>query len=220
MTLTRALRTPKVFGIGFQKTGTSTLHAALTQLSYTSQKGFFINHPKGIQIPPPLTTAKILPHALAIAARYDAFSDNPWPLLFRELDAAFSGSKFILTTREPQRWVTSLVRHLGNRAEDVTQWIYGVSHPFGSELRCLEAYEAHNAAVRDHFAHRPQDLLEIDIEHNPDWRPLCDFLGMPVPPRPFPHENPALERERKQTSTWRMAKNKLRRALSLPGRGS
>jgi hypothetical protein len=219
MNLAQHLRIPKVFGIGFQKTGTSTLHAALTQLGYVSQKGFFINHPKGIQIPPPLTTAKILPHALALAERYDAFSDNPWPLLYRELDSAFPGSKFILTTRDPRRWIASLVRHFGNRAEDMTQWTYGVSCPFGNQLLCLETYETHNAAVRAYFAPRPRDLLEIDIEKCPDWQPLCDFLGLPSPRRIFPHENPATERQRKQSSPWRMAKNKLRRALTLPSDG-
>ena len=210
------LRTPKIFGIGFQKTGTSTLHAALTQLGYTPQKGFFINHPKGIHVPPPLTTEKILPHALALAERYDAFSDNPWPLFFREMDRAFPGSKFILTARNPQRWIASVARHLANRPDDVAQWIYGVPFPLGNEARYLQVYEAHNSGVRSHFANRPEDLLEINLEADPSWQPLCDFVGLPSPRRAFPQENRAIDRERKQSSAWRIAKNRLRRALSLP----
>jgi len=210
------LRTPKIFGIGFQKTGTSTLHLALSQLGYISQKGFFINHPKGIAIPPPLTAGKILPHAFALAEHYDAFSDNPWPLLYRELDRAFPGSKFILTIRDPQRWIASVVGHFEKRPDDVAQWIYGVPFPLGNEAQYLATYQAHNTAVRSYFADRPQDLLEMDLEANSGWQPLCKFLGILTPARPFPHANRSLERERKQASTWRMAKSKLRRALSLP----
>lgn len=210
-----SLRTPKVFGIGFQKTGTSTLHAALTQLGYTSQKGVFINHPKGIHVPPPVTTEKILPYMLDLAQRYDAFSDNPWPLLFRELDVAFPGSKFILTMRRPTKWLESVVRHFGARADDVSQWIYGVPYPAGNEARYLEVFQSHNNAVRTYFASRPQDLLEIDIESEPRWEPLCDFLEIRHPNRKFPHENRAAERERKSSSAWRRLKQRVRNGIFL-----
>jgi hypothetical protein len=209
------LRSPKVFGIGFQKTGTSTLHAALTQLGYASQKGVFINHPKGIHVPPPVTTEKILPYMIDLAQRHDAFSDNPWPLLFRELDVAYPGSKFVLTVRDPAKWIESVVRHFGARADDVSQWIYGVPYPAGNEPRYLEVYQSHNNAVRSYFAARPRDLLEIDIEAEARWEPLCEFLDMPRPNRRFPHENRATERERKNSSLWRRLKQRVRSGTLL-----
>jgi hypothetical protein len=205
----------KVFGIGFQKTGTSSLDEAFRILGYRTDKGVFINTPgrkASLRIDPPLTNAKILERVLPIAREREAFSDNPWPLLFRELDELFPGSKFILTVRDPQSWLASLVRHFGDRESDVLEWIYGVRAVRGNESRCLEIYEAHNAAVRAHFASRPAALLEIDVEKQPRWSELCAFLGKPVPRRPFPRANTASERERKQSGLWRQVKRTLRGA--------
>jgi len=43
----------------------------------------------------------------------------------------------------------------------------------------LDAYRAHNAAVRAHFASRPQQLLEFDPTRETSWSRLCAFLGAP-----------------------------------------
>ena len=49
-------------------------------------------------------------------------------------------------------------------------------------------WDEHVDAVRAYFAGR-DDFLEIDLTANPDWRPLCDLLGVPEPALPFPHVN-------------------------------
>lgn len=204
---------PKVFGIGFQKTGTSSLDQAFRILGYSSDKGVFINAPakrSSIFIAPPLTNAKVLERVMPMAKAKQAFSDNPWPMLYRELDALFPGSKFVLTIRDPQNWITSLIRHYGEAESDVLEWLYGCRTVPGNETRCLEAYQAHNAAVRTHFAARPGTLLEMDIERDPDWRILCDFLGKSVPPQAFPHANVAAIRERKRAGPWQRLKQVVR----------
>ena len=43
--------------------------------------------------------------------------------------------------------------------------------------------------MRSYFANRPEDLLVLDVTAGDGWEPLCQFLGMPVPERPFPWEN-------------------------------
>ena len=43
--------------------------------------------------------SKVHDMAYAMVDRFDAFEDNPWPVLYKELDARFPGSKFILTRR-------------------------------------------------------------------------------------------------------------------------
>jgi hypothetical protein len=204
---------PKVFGIGFQKTGTSSLDAAFRILGYRTDKGVFINAPAkrgSIFIDPPLTNAKVLDRVLPIAQEKDAFSDNPWPLLYRELDALFPGSKFVLTMRDPERWVASLARHYRDRESNVLEWLYGCRKVAGNEGGCVEAYKAHNAAVRRHFASRPGALLEIDIETGPAWAKLCAFLDKRVPAQPFPHANSANDRERKRSTLWRRIKKAVR----------
>ena len=204
----------KIFGIGFQKTGTSSLNEALRLLGYDAVGGFRINHPKGVAIPPPVTNAKVLAVALQRATKGDAFNDNPWPILFRELDSVFQDAKFILTLRAPERWLASVVRHFGDNPGDMARWIYGVDQPNGHEARYLEVYTAHNDAVRAHFADRPGKLLEIDFSQGGGWAELCGFLGQPIPALLFPHDNPAGRRERRQNSPWR----RLKAALAGAGR--
>ncbi|HEY1961368.1 MAG TPA: sulfotransferase [Rhizomicrobium sp.] len=203
----------KVFGIGFQKTGTSSLAAALEILGYRTNHGVFINHPekrRSLHIAPPLTTEKVAAQALPLIAEYDALTDNPWPLLYRELDAAYPGSKFVLTVRDPQNWIASLVQHFDDRESDVLEWIYGCRSVRGNEARCLEVYASHNAAVRAYFANRPAALLELSFDSPRSWNALCDFLGKPTPAKPFPHANTAAERARKQSGFWRKLKNAVR----------
>ena len=204
---------PKVFGIGFQKTGTSSLDAAFRILGYRTDKGVFLNtrgKKSSVLIAPPLTNAKVLERVLPIARKKEAFSDNPWPLLYREVDSLFADSKFVLTVREPQRWLESLARHFGSEESDTLEWIYGVRSVRGNEARCLEVYEAHNRAVREHFASRPTALLELDIEQHPNWDALCMFLDKPLPKQPFPRANTAADRERKRAGVWRMLKTAVR----------
>jgi len=178
-------------------------------LGYRTDKGIFINTPNkrsSIFIDPPLTSEKVLARVLPIAETREAFSDNPWPLLFREMDARFPGSKFVLTVRDPSEWIASMVRHFGGVPSDMMHWIYGVPCPLGHEERCLAIYEAHNASVRAHFAGRPGDLLELDVTVSSRWDELCTLLGKAIPKDPFPHENPASERERKRISLWQRLK--------------
>jgi hypothetical protein len=152
----------------------------------------------------------VLECVLPVVREKEAFSDNPWPLLYRELDSLFADSRFVLTVREPGDWLASLVRHFGGAQSDMLDWIYGCRSVRGNEARCLEVSEAHNAAVRAHFASRPGALLELDIEKQPHWNDLCAFLDKPIPAQTFPRVNAAVERERKQSGVWRMLKKAVR----------
>lgn len=171
----------KIFGIGFHKTGTTSLAAALTMLGYR------VTGPNGVRDPQIALNA--LPMALALVPQFDAFQDNPWPILYRELDAAFPGSKYILTVRDPQSWIKSLVGHFGSRSTPMREWIYGAGSPLGHEAAYLARYENHNSDVLQHFAQRQADLLVLDITRGDGWEKLCRFLGCPIPAMAFPHRN-------------------------------
>ena len=41
--------------------------------------------------------------AIEEAGKFDALQDVPWAALYRELDAAYPGSKFILTVRKEEQ---------------------------------------------------------------------------------------------------------------------
>lgn len=115
-----------------------------------------------------------------VASRYDAFRSNPWSSAYRQMDEWFPDSKFVLTVRaDLDRWFDSLVNHharVGSadpRSFVRTEWV--------------DKYLAHTQGVRDHFATRPHQLLELDAEAGDGWAELCTFLGVPAPAVPYPH---------------------------------
>ena len=132
----------KVFCVGFQKTGTTSMEAALEILGYRTASIY------GRDWPLARLQAEYVSHGLDLATRYDAVQDMPWPLIYRELDAAFPGSKFILTWRDTDRWLASITGHFGANPAVLQQLTYGAdaAFPVGHEARYREVYERHNAA--------------------------------------------------------------------------
>ena len=178
--------TPKVFCIGFHKTGTTSIATALATLGYR------VTGPNGVRDPDIVSNALGLAHNLV--AQYDAFQDNPWPVLYREMDESYPGSKFILMLRDPEAWIASQVRHFGLEETPMRRWIYGAGCPQGNEAVYVRRFARHNAEVQEHFAGRPNDLLMMELAAGDDWSKLCPFLGKPVPDVPFPHLNTAEDR--------------------------
>lgn len=185
-----SMKETKVFCIGFQKTGTSSMRDALRQLGYRVA-GVYGREGTLAEL-----HRSYVEDGLALVREYDAVEDMPWPLLFRELDAAFPGSKFILTLRDTDRWYKSIARHFGSSPHHIQQLTYGADAPapVGHEARYREVYEAHNAAVRQYFADRPADLLVMQLENGDGWEKLGAFLGVPVPQGPFIRTNTAGQR--------------------------
>jgi hypothetical protein len=175
----------KVFCIGFHKTGTTSLETALTKLGYKVTGCFGTKDPD--------IANKVHEMAYAKVDKFDAFQDNPWPILYRELDERFPGSKFILTRRPTESWINSQVKDFATAETPMRRWIYGdnAGCPAGNEEIYKARYERHNREVQEYFADRPDDLLVIDLPNDDGWSRLCPFLGHPVPDEPFPHSNKA-----------------------------
>ncbi len=194
----------KVFGIGFHKTGTTSLGMALEHLGYNVRGHVGTRDPVFVQGLPA--------SALALVPSHDAFQDNPWPLLFRELDEAWPGSLFIMTTRDETDWLASVSRHFGTISTPMREHIYGAGHgfPIGNEDLYLERFRQHHRDVRRHFKDREDQLLELPLVHGAGWEPLCEFLGRPVPDVPFPKAN---QRARARPSMARRLASKFKRML-------
>jgi hypothetical protein len=184
------MKTPKVFCIGFQKTGTTSMAAALEILGYRVTSIF------GRDLELDDLRRSYVARGLKIAAGVDAVQDMPWPLMYRELDAAFPGARFILTWRETDRWLASICGHFGRNPAVLQALTYGedAAFPVGHEARYRAVYERHNSEVRGYFRDRPGDLLEMNLARGDGWAPLCAFLGAPVPDVPFPASNSARSR--------------------------
>jgi hypothetical protein len=179
---------PKVFCIGFHKTGTKSIAVALQHLGYR------VTGPNGLN--DPRIEVNVIAMADGLVSQYDAFQDNPWPIIYRELDVKYPGSKFVLLLRDSDAWIRSLVRHFGRTETPMRKWIYGLGCPEGNEDIYVRRFEIHNTEVMNHFEHRPQDLLILDLAKGNGWELLCPFLGADIPDVPFPHANQASDREK------------------------
>jgi hypothetical protein len=171
----------KIFCIGFQKTGTTSLGEAFEKLGY---KVCGVYH----ELLPDLVKGDF-EKIKDVAEGYDVCKDNPWPVLYQRLDQFFPGSKFILTIRDEKAWIKSVVNHFDSKPSEMIRFIYGVSFPTGNEELFLNRYRKHNQDVIDYFKNRPGDLLIIDLEKEDAWKKLCALLQFPVPSFPFPHAN-------------------------------
>ena len=174
---------PRVFCVGWHKTGTTTIGLALIKLGY-SVIGCRLD------MVHPLRRGEI-EQVIELAGRFDAVQDVPWAALFKKLDVQYPGSKFILTERRPESWIASASRHFASTPIPLHEWLYGQGILRGNEDLYLARYQQHNADVKAYFANRPGDLLILDFERGHGWDRLCSFLQVPVPAARFPHENKA-----------------------------
>lgn len=177
--------TTKVIGLGYSKTGTTTLRECFRAFGLPFI-GFEVELTRQVVCGDPGPS-------LAALAAYDAAANWPWPLIYREIDDAYPGSRFILTVRrDGPTWLRSLVSQAKKKPRgEYREWVYGHGDPVGHEDELIARYEAHNEAVRRHFADRPEQLLEVCWETGSGWQELCGFLGRPIPATPFPRANPS-----------------------------
>ncbi len=176
---------PKVFGIGLNKTGTTTLGdcGKILGLRCTGCKKHLLED---------LVLRNDLSGIMEIAEHYDLFQDWPWPLVYKQLDEKFPGSKFILTVRSSEsKWFESLKNHAlrTHPTKHCRKLAYGFNFPHKHEQEHLEFYRKHNESVRAYFRDRSDDFLELCWESGDGFEELCNFLGYKVPDTPTPHSN-------------------------------
>jgi hypothetical protein len=177
----------KVFGIGLNKTGTSTLAACFQKLGY-----------RHLSVRRDLLQAfreGRLDEVFAEVDQYDAFEDWPYPLMYRELEDRYGpDAKFILTIRKtPMTWLRSLERHSMYTPPKAhcRKLAYGFNYPHYSRTHHLRFYERHNGEVQAYFMAKGASdrLLVMCWEDGDGWEKLCGFLGKPVPDEPISAEN-------------------------------
>ncbi len=191
-------RTGRIFGIGLTRTGTTSLTSALDILGYRT-----------FHFPADDATRERVMTLLAddgqrlrlpILERIDVLTDTPVSATFEALDAAYPGSKFILTTRDTRSWLEScdqlwaswatpyLLEHgdepLAAYIRAIHEDLYGGAT--FDRARFSAAFDGYHERVRSHFRDRPGDLLSIDICSGEGWDPLCRFLNLPHPSARFP----------------------------------
>ena len=171
----------KVLCIGWHKTGTSSLGVALIELGYTVVGA-------RLDLEEPLRAGNV-GAVMDVARQFDAVQDVPWAVLFRDLDREFPGAKFVFTDREDAAWLRSAQRHFGDKHISMHEWIYGEGACVGNEDVYLARFRRHRHEVREYFAERRNDLLELNFAAGDGWDALCEFLGKEIPNKPWPHAN-------------------------------
>ncbi|MDP1643939.1 MAG: inositol monophosphatase family protein [Thiobacillus sp.] len=176
----------KIFGIGLSKTGTTSLAHALEILGYKTK-----DYP-GIEN---YRAGDLSCVDLQVVDTYDALTDTPIPSFYRELDARYPNSKFILTVRDKAGWLKSCKKQFTERlAEKQTEAhnqlfkdLYGCT--VFDEQKFLSGYEKFVSGALEYFRDRPHNLLVINVTAGEGWEKLCPFLGQAVPDIPFPKAN-------------------------------
>ena len=181
---------PKVFGIGFHKTGTTSLAFALKILGYNCNRGLSnLRHIWGLESCVELLQEENYKPYLDYIKDFDATLDNPWYLLYEQLDQAYPGSKFIMTHRHQDKWLSSCAHFFEGTTNPYREWLYGSSTVVGNEDMHLNVYNSHYNKVQEYFQNRTNDLLIVNWESGDGWSELCQFLEKPMINLPFPHLN-------------------------------
>lgn len=182
----------KVVGVGLGRTGTMSLFRALNCLAIPTVH--YVRY--GID----LDRAGRIAACRRTLAEFQGIA-NGTALPYHDVDPEYPGSKFILTVRDEEGWLDSKRRYAQREDEKWGHYspehraakrawreqVYG-SFAFDADA-WLASYRAHLSEVRSYFRERSRDLLEMDIAGGDGWPALCEFLGVPTPPEPFPRVN-------------------------------
>jgi hypothetical protein len=186
-----------VIGVGLGRTGTLSLKVALEMLGLKPCYHMVEVWANPASIGDWLQAANGRPNWQKIFDGFSATVDYPGCHFWRELTAAYPKAKVVLTVRDPEGWfestqATIFSPQLRDRvgaspaAEFLQKTVWGA---FGSGIddrdHMIAAFERHSADVRRAI---PQDrLLELEVAQG--WEPLCEFLAVRVPTKPFPRLN-------------------------------
>lgn len=196
-----------LFGVGLNKTGTTTLGDACAILGL-SRRGWVGKAGPGIRGHQLMRwwTEGDLDSLAAVASEYDVLEDLPWPMVYAAMADRFPDARFVLTRRKStETWLKSQIVHTSDRPTyGMHVGVYGARNPAEDPDIYRAKYERHNSDVRAFFAGTDR-LLEVCWEQGDGWAQLGGFLGLPVPDRPFPHSNP----RPKQPSRLRVAVSNL-----------
>ena len=213
----------KVIGAGFGRTGTTSLKAALKELglgpAYSLTEVF--ENPQHVGFWEAARRGEEVDWQEFLAG-YEVAVDWPACAFYGELMEAFPEASVVLTIRDPEPWYKSMrktiyqLRKLTNgppfvRAAFALASVFapgptGIAHladrlvwedsfdgRFDDRDYVMKVFEKSNEEVRRRVP--PRRLLVFDVREG--WEPLCEFLGVEVPDKPFPRLNEAKEMRRR-----------------------
>lgn len=213
----------KVIGAGFGRTGTASLQSALQELGFGPCYHMYevFEHPEHADFWEAAWRGEAMDWDEVLGS-YEATVDWPACTFYGELMERYPDAKVLLSVRDPEPWYEStrntnyeLVK-IGSRSPftrlgfgllllfkfgvfnmrplQITEFI--VERTFEGKVEdkhhTLEVFNRHNEEVKRRV---PKERLLV-YEVKEGWGPLCEFLGVEEPNKPFPRLNDAAEIQR------------------------
>jgi hypothetical protein len=222
----------KVIGAGFGRTGTMSLKVALEELGFGPCYHMIevFEHPEHVGFWEAAWRGEPVDWD-GFLGRYEATVDWPACTFYEELLQRHPDAKVLLSVRDPERWYDSTratiyeiskitagsrlsraifafvglfvpgVFQIGRMGNEII-WQGTFDGKFEDRSYAIKVFKRHNEEVRRRV---PRDRLLV-YEVKEGWGPLCEFLGVEEPDKPFPSLNDAAQMRRRIRSV---------RALSL-----
>jgi hypothetical protein len=207
----RVRNKPKIFCIGRNKTGTTSVTLAFKELGYIIGEQDVAEH----LFEKHYLTGNYQP-IIDYCKSAQVFQDVPFSFyqMIPILDQAFPNSKFILTIRDtPEQWHRSFVKYyskgVGIKDRPATYDELNTKHyvsdtfranfivkahsttkesPFDQE-KLMSIYNEHNDYIAQYFHKRPNDLLTINIAEKSSFNEFLAFINERSETTQFPWEN-------------------------------
>ena len=153
---------------------------------------------------------------------YEAAVDWPACTFYEELLQRHPDARVLLSVRDPERWYESTrdtiyqiskitagsrlsraafafvslfvsgIFHIGRMNNEII-WQGTFDGRFEDRSHALEVFVRHNEEVKRRVP--AEKLLVFEVKEG--WGPLCEFLGVPEPDKPFPRLNDAAQMRRR-----------------------
>lgn len=170
----------KIFFIGFNKTGTSSIAKSLEMAGYTHV------------IHDDVWTDWSFAKNTQELDKYSVFTDGECAHI-ATLDALYPNAKFIFNTRNLNDWLDSRYKSV-ERSRLIAEYFLTSYLPLGfimriinvlflnnsdkAILRWIEIRETYHAFVKNYFKNRPNDFIELDIKDGDSINKLKEFLAL------------------------------------------
>ena len=200
----------KVIGAGFGRTGTASLKAALENLGFGKcyhMQEVFCN-------PEHVATWQAAVEGTPVnweelMEGYQATVDWPGCTFYQELIKTYPDAKVLLNVRDPEAWCQSMTNTVYRVSQPgffsslvplfvprlrrfirmtralIWHTTFGSRERFEDKAYALSVFNDHIAEVKRVVP--AEKLLVYEVKEG--WEPLCAFLGVPVPDKPFPRLN-------------------------------
>ncbi len=204
----------KLIGAGMGRTGTKSLQTALQELGFDPcyHMTEALQHPAHMRMWHDAARGKPVDWE-ALLGGYEATVDFPGCSFYRELMVHYPDAKVLLSVRDPERWYESAYETIFQMTKIMPRWVRTVAPPM-RQLHAMADAVIWNGTFEGQMENReraiqkfiewneqvqrdvpPEKLLVYSVKEG--WEPLCEFLGVPVPEKAFPHVNDRAEMQQR-----------------------